>query len=64
LDGLKDKPRSRRPPLLKHDLMIKIRKELEDGDTGWWDFRQAMCTLYKRELVSNIKKYIYLSIVA
>ena len=28
LDGLKDKPRSGRPPLLKHDLMIKIRKGL------------------------------------
>ncbi len=25
-----DKPRSGRPPLVEHGLMIKIRKELED----------------------------------
>ena len=41
LEGLKDKPRSGRPPLVEHDLMIKIRKELEDSNTGW-DFRQVM----------------------
>jgi hypothetical protein len=50
LDGLKDKPRSGRPPsLVNNDLMIKIRKELEDSNTGW-DFRQVM-DLFKRELV-------------
>ena len=58
LEGLKDKPRSGRPPLVEHDLMIKIRKELEDSNTGW-DFRQqVMETLFKRELVSNIIKFI------
>jgi len=34
LDGLKDKPRSGRPPLVNNNLMIKIRKELEDNNTG------------------------------
>jgi hypothetical protein len=35
LDGLKDKPRGGRPPsLVDPDLMIKIRKELEDSNTG------------------------------
>ncbi len=34
LDGLKDKPRGGRPPLVNKDLMIKIRKELEDSNTG------------------------------
>jgi hypothetical protein len=39
LKGLKDKSRSGRPPsLITNDLMIKIRKELEDSNTGW-DFR-------------------------
>ena len=35
LDGLKNKPRSGRPPLVDNGLMIKIRKELEDSTTGW-----------------------------
>ena len=41
MEGLKDKPRSGRSPLVNNDLMIKIRKELEDSNTGW-DFRQIM----------------------
>ncbi len=60
LDGLKDKPRSERPPpLVNKNLMIKIRKELEDSNTGW-DFRQRSWTSFKRKLVSNIMKYIYI----
>jgi hypothetical protein len=48
LDGLKDKPRSGRPPsLISNDLMIKIRKELEDSNLGW-DFRQVMDIIQKR----------------
>jgi hypothetical protein len=40
LEGLKDKPRSGRPPsLIDNGLMIKIRKEVEDSNTDW-DFRQ------------------------
>jgi hypothetical protein len=36
LDGLKDKPSIGRPPsLVNNDLMIKIRKQLEDSTTGW-----------------------------
>ena len=38
LKGLKDKPRRGRRPLVNNDLMIKIRKELENSNTGW-DFR-------------------------
>ena len=58
LDGLKDKPRSGRPPLVEHDLMIKIRKELEDSNTGW-DFRQVMYIIQKR---TTIKYHEYISI--
>ena len=56
IEGLKNKPRSGRPSLLKHDLMIKIRKELEDSDTGWISDRSWIS--FKREQVSNITKYI------
>ena len=58
LDGLKDKPRSGRPPLVKHDLMIKIRKELEDSNTGW-DFRQVMDIIQKKTSVKYHEVHIY-----
>lgn len=38
LDGLKDKERSGRPPDVPKEIMLKIRKELADSNTGW-DFR-------------------------
>ena len=63
LDGLKDKPRSGRPPLVDNDLMIKIRKELEDSNTGW-DFRQVMDIIQKRTGIKYHEVPIYLSIAA
>jgi transposase len=47
LNRLKDKPRSGRPPVVNNDLMIKIRKELQDSDTGW-DFKQVMNVIQKK----------------
>ncbi len=58
LEGLKDKPRSGRPPLVKHDLMIKIRKELEDSNTGW-NFRQVMDIIQKRTGIKYHEVHIY-----
>ena len=58
LDGLKDKPRSGRPPLVKHDLMIKIRKELEDSNIGW-DFRQVMDIIQKKTGIKYHEVHIY-----
>ena len=58
IEGLKDKPRSGRPPLVKHDLMIKIRKELEASNTGW-DFRQVMDIIQKRTGVKYHEVHIY-----
>ena len=58
LDGLKDKPRSGRPPLVNKNLMIKIRKELEDSNTGW-DFRQVMDIIQKRTGVKYHEVHIY-----
>jgi len=58
LEGLKDKPRSGRPPLVEHDLMIKIRKELEASNTGW-DFRQVMDIIQKRTSIKYHEVHIY-----
>jgi len=58
LDGLKDKPRSGRPPLVNKGLMIKIRKELEDSNTGW-DFRQVMNIIQKKTDVKYHEVHIY-----
>ena len=58
LDGLKDKPRSGRPPLAERDSMIKIRKELEDSNTGW-DFRQVMYIIQKRTSIKYHEVHIY-----
>jgi putative transposase len=58
LEGLKNKPRSGRPPLVEHDLMMKIRKELKDSNTGW-DFRQVMYIIQKRTRIKYHKVHIY-----
>jgi putative transposase len=58
LEGLKDKPRSGRPPLVKYDLMIKIRKELEDSNTGW-DFKQVMDIIQKNTGIKYHEVHIY-----
>ena len=54
LDGLKDKERSGRPPDVPKDVMIKIRQELADSNTGW-NFRQVM------DLISSILSFTLLS---
>jgi putative transposase len=58
LEGLKDKPRSGRPPLVNQDLMIKIRKELEDSNTGW-DFRQVMDVIQKNTGIKYHEVHVY-----
>ena len=58
LDGLKDKPRSGRPPDVPKDVMIKIRQELAESNTGW-DFRQVMDLIYKKTGVRYHEVHIY-----
>jgi transposase len=58
LEGLKDKPRSGRPPLVKHDLMMKIRKELEDSNTGW-DYKQVIDIIQKKTGIKYHEVHIY-----
>ena len=35
LEGLRDKPRSGRPPFMDEDEIMKIRTELSTSKTGW-----------------------------
>jgi transposase len=58
LNGLKDEPRSGRPPLVYNDLMMKIRKELSDSNIGW-DFRQVTDLIQKRTDVKYHEVHIY-----
>ena len=58
LDGLKDKERSGRPPYVPKEIMLKIRKELADSNTGW-DFRQVMDLIYKKSGVRYHEVHIY-----
>ena len=41
LQGLKDKAKTGRPPDVPKEIMVKIRQELAESNTGW-DFRQVM----------------------
>jgi putative transposase len=58
LNGLKNEPRSGRPPLVDKDLMIKRRKELSDSNIGW-DFRQVTDLIQKRTDVKYHEVHIY-----
>ncbi|HEU5172781.1 MAG TPA: helix-turn-helix domain-containing protein [Nitrososphaeraceae archaeon] len=58
LDGLKDKERNGRPPDVPKEIMVKIRKELADSNTGW-DFRQVMDLIYRKTGVRYHEVHIY-----
>ncbi|MGZ5550030.1 MAG: helix-turn-helix domain-containing protein [Nitrososphaeraceae archaeon] len=58
LDGLKDQPRSGRPPDVPKGVMIKIKQELAESNTGW-DFRQVMDLIYKKTGVRYHEVHIY-----
>ena len=58
LQGLKDKTKTGRPPTVPKDVMVKIRKELADSNTGW-DFRQVMDLIYKKTGVRYHEVHIY-----
>ena len=58
LQGLKDKAKTGRPPTVPKYVMVKIRKELADSNTGW-DFRQVMDLIYKKSGVRYHEVHIY-----
>lgn len=47
LEGLRDRPRSGRPSFADENMMMEVRKELSDSNTGL-DFRQVMDVIQKR----------------
>jgi putative transposase len=58
LDGLKDQPRTGRPPDVSKDVMMKIKQELADSNTGW-DFRQVMDLIYMKTGVIYHEVHVY-----
>jgi transposase len=58
LDGLKDQPRTGRPPDVPKEIMVKIRQELAESNTGW-DFRQVMDLIYNKTGVRYHEVHIY-----
>ena len=58
LDGLKDQPRSGRPPDVPKEIMVKIKQELAESNTGW-DFRQVMDLIYNKTGVRYHEVHIY-----
>ena len=61
LDGLKDKERSGRPPGVSKEIMVKIKQELADSNTGW-DFRQVMDS-YLQENWGKISRGAHIQII-
>ena len=47
LEGLRDKPRSGRPPFMDEEKIMKIRTELSTSNTGW-DTKEVMDLIKKK----------------
>lgn len=58
LEGLEDKPRSGKPPIISKETMYAIKQELSDSRTGW-DFRQVMDLIQKKTGVRYHKVHVY-----
>ena len=58
IEGLKDKKKTGRPPEVAEDVMMHIKNELADNNTGW-DFRQVMDLIYRKTGVRYHEVHIY-----
>ena len=58
LEGLRDRPRSGKPPAISTEIMEKIKQELSGSGPGW-DFRQVIEFIQKKTGVSSHKVHIY-----
>lgn len=58
LDGLKDQPRSGRPPEIPEEKMLRIRKELSEGQSGW-QAKQVMDIIYRKTGVRYHEVHVY-----
>ena len=58
LDGLKDQPRSGRPPLISEKKILKIKQELSENQSGW-EAKQVMDIIHKKTGVRYHEVHIY-----
>lgn len=58
LEGLKDQPRSGRPPLIPEKKMSKIRQEITENKSGW-QAKEVMHIIYKKTGIRYHEVHIY-----
>ena len=58
IQGLKDKPRSGRPPDVSEEKLLEIRKELSENPSGW-KVKQIMNIIYERTGVMYHEVHVY-----
>lgn len=58
LEGLKDQPRSGRPPMISEKKMRKIKQEISENMPGW-QAKQVMNFIYKKTGVRYHEVHIY-----
>jgi transposase len=58
IEGLKDQPRSGRPPLIPQKKMLKIKQEISEDPSGW-QAKQVMDIVYKKTGVRYHEVHIY-----
>ena len=58
LEGLKNKPRSGRPPNVSQEKLLKIRSELFENPSGW-KAKEIMDIIYRKTGVRYHEVHIY-----
>jgi len=58
LDGLKDQPRSGRPPFISEKKILRIKQELSENQSGW-EAKQVMDIIHKKTGVRYHEVHIY-----
>jgi putative transposase len=58
LEGLKNKPRSGRPPNMPQEKLSKVRTELSENPSGW-KAKEIMNIIYKKTGVKYHEVHIY-----
>lgn len=58
LDGLKDQPRSGRPPFIPEKRILKIKQELSENQSGW-EAKQVMDLIHKKTGVRYHEVHVY-----
>lgn len=58
LDGLKDQPRSGRPPFISEKKILKVKQELSENQFGW-EAKQVMDLIHKKTGVRYHEVHVY-----